>query len=106
MSEPRAWRAPGPTTRRTATPRTGPPRPVGATPGRGGPGARPGADPPPRGPARRGRADTAMFDSPTGFDRQLSDCRTSCQVTARALSDRLLAIVRPIRVIDAVRWDE
>src|SRR2546430_2020486 len=58
------------------------------------------------GPARRGRVVTAMRFHLTGDDDPPPRPLPSYRTTARALSDRLLAIVRPIRVLDAVRWDE
>jgi uncharacterized protein (TIGR02421 family) len=45
-----------------------------------------------------------MFDPPPGDDSLSPASRSTDAATARALGDRFLAIVRPIRVINAVRW--
>jgi uncharacterized protein (TIGR02421 family) len=42
---------------------------------------------------------------PTGADRRPPRPRSTYQAIARNLGDRLLALVRQIRILDAVRWD-
>jgi uncharacterized protein (TIGR02421 family) len=41
-----------------------------------------------------------------GADRPSPRPRSTYQATARALGDRLLALVRPIRILHAIRWDQ
>src|SRR4051812_45721610 len=47
-----------------------------------------------------------MFDPPPGDDDPAARSTSRNLATARSLGDRLLAAVRPVRVLNAVRWDE